>query len=136
MKLGADIPLLTNAELSCLERYVDTLAETLGEQLLEVSVYGSVARGETWPSGMPIRSDLDLLVLTSEPVTENTKSDLLDATYPLFLECGRQLGPTFLTDGELTRPRTQGRRVLAEHIRRDAICIYPARAAASRRLRQ
>jgi predicted nucleotidyltransferase len=33
-----------------------------------VRVFGSVARGESWPAGIPIRSDLDLLVLVSEPI--------------------------------------------------------------------
>lgn len=136
MKLAAAVPLLTDVERSCLERYLDVLAGALGEQLLEVSVYGSVARGEAWPPGMPIRSDLDLLVLTSSPVPEEVQTELLDATMPLFLECGRQLGPIFLTPEELERPATEGRRALAEHISRDAIRVYEARVAASRRFRQ
>lgn len=126
MKLAAAVPLLTDVERSCLERYLDALVDTLGEQLLEVSVYGSVARGEVWPAGMPIRSDLDLLVLTAEPVPRPLVDELLDATMPLFLECGRQLGPIFLTPGELERPASEERRVLAEHIRRDAIRVYEA----------
>lgn len=126
MRLAASIPLLTDAERTCLERYVDVLIDTLGGNLLEVAVYGSVARGEAWPAGMPIRSDLDLLVLSSRPVPEDVRSELLDATMPLFLECGRQLGPIFVTRAELERAASEARRVLAENIARDAIWIYEA----------
>ncbi len=62
-----------------------------------VRVFGSVARGERWPRGMPIRSDLDLLVLVSEPLEPALEQELIDATYPLFLESGRVIGPQFRT---------------------------------------
>jgi predicted nucleotidyltransferase len=97
VRLSADLPVLSERERSCLERYVDLLVETLGERVLEVSVFGSVARGESWPRGMPIRSDLDLLVLTDAPLQQDEIDDLVVATLPLFLECGRQLGPQFRT---------------------------------------
>jgi predicted nucleotidyltransferase len=128
VRLSADLPLLSEAERSCLERYVDLLVERLGEQLLEVSVFGSVARGESWPSGMPIRSDLDLLVVTGAPLDQAEIDALVDATMPLFLECGRQLGPQFRTRAGLA----EGSPEFAEQLRRDAIPLYDA----SRRLRQ
>ena len=128
MKLVAELPTLTDAERSCLERYLDTLLDALGEQLLEVSVFGSVARGESWPAGMPIRSDLDLLVLVAAPLPQETIDALVDATLPLFLECGRQLGPQFRTHEGLA----EGSPEFAEELRRDAIVVYEA----SRRLRQ
>ena len=71
MKIAAELPLLTEPERSCLERYLDVLRDALGDDLLQVFVYGSVARGESWPAGMPIRSDLDLLVVTADPVPED-----------------------------------------------------------------
>ena len=118
--------MLGEAERSCLDRYVDLLAETLGEQLLEVSVYGSVARDEPWPRGMPIRSDLDLMVITSEPVPRDVADALVDATMPLFLECGRQLGPVFKTGDELTHPKSERAAEFFRQFRRDAIVLYDA----------
>ena len=95
--------LLTDTERSCLSRYLDVLADNLGDNLDEVIVFGSVARGERWPDGMPIRSDLDLLVLTEKALTESVIQSLVDSTYPLFLECGRPITPQFRTREQLDR---------------------------------
>jgi len=126
MKIAPDLPLLDDTERSCLERYLDLLVETLGEQLLEVLVYGSVARGESWPPGMPIRSDLDLLVVTTEPVPAQLAETLVDATMPLFLESGRQLGPVFRTADELEHHRSDRGAEFLRQLSRDAIRIYEA----------
>jgi predicted nucleotidyltransferase len=120
VKLPVELPLLTEAERSCLERYLDLLVERLGEQLLEVSVFGSVARGESWPDGMPIRSDLDLLVVTRQPLPTEEVDALVDATLPLFLECGRQIGPQFRTRQGLA----EGSPEYLEELACDAIAIY------------
>jgi len=119
-----DLPLLNEAERSCLERYLDVLVDTLGSQLVEVVVFGSVARGESWPRGMPIRSDLDLLVVTDEPLPEDAVEVLIDATLPLFLESGRQIGPQFRTREDLTDPKDERAAQFVEHLHRDAIQIY------------
>jgi predicted nucleotidyltransferase len=88
---------LTDAERRTLDAYVALLRDRLGDRLLAIRVFGSVARGEAWWDGMPIRSDLDLLVLVREPLDAALQQELVDATYPLFLESGRQLGPQFRT---------------------------------------
>lgn len=119
-----DLPVLDDRERSCLARYLELLVETLGDGLVEVAVFGSVARGESWPAGMPIRSDLDLLVVTDEPVAEEVQQALLDATLPLFLECGRQLGPQFRTPEQLASPSTERAAEFVEQLRRDAVSIY------------
>lgn len=124
MKVASELPLLRETELACLERYLDLLVQTLGKQLLEAFVYGSVARGESWPAGMPIRSDLDLLVVTDTAVPEDVVERLVDATMPLFLESGRQLGPMFRTADELARPKTDRAAEFLSQFRRDAIRIY------------
>ncbi len=98
--MSAALELLSEAERRTLERYVALLRERLGDNLVSVRVFGSVARGERWWSGMPIRSDLDVLVLVREPIDAALREELLDATYPLFLESGRQLGPQFRTPAE------------------------------------
>jgi predicted nucleotidyltransferase len=91
------LELLNDAERETLHEYVRLLSDRLGESLLAVRVFGSVARGERWWDGMPIRSDLDLLVLVRDPLDPPLAQELLDATYPLFLRSGRQLGPQFRT---------------------------------------
>jgi predicted nucleotidyltransferase len=124
MRLSPDLPVLSAVERSCLDRYVELLAETLGVQLLEVLVYGSVARGETWPAGMPIRSDLDLLVVTEKPVSTETVTAVVEATMPLFLESGRQLAPAFRTRGELADARGERMSEFVAQLRRDGVPIY------------
>jgi hypothetical protein len=42
-----------------------------------------------------MHSDIDLLVLTRDPLPETTLESLGKETYPLFLECGRQIAPQF-----------------------------------------
>jgi predicted nucleotidyltransferase len=88
---------LTATEHACLERYVDVLRDTLGDGLVRIAVFGSVARNERWPVGMPIRSDLDLLVVVRAPLAAEVEEALINATLPLFLESGRQIGPQFRT---------------------------------------
>ena len=101
------------------------LAETLGNELLEGLLFGSVARGESWPSGMRIRSDLDLLVITREPLGESVISPLLDATLPLFLESGRQICPQFRSRADLDNPKDDRAAQFIENVRRDGIRVYP-----------
>jgi predicted nucleotidyltransferase len=120
VRLAAELPVLTELERSCLERYLDTLVEALGDRLLEVSVFGSAARGESWPPGMPIRSDLDLLVLTRDRLPNREIEALVDATLPLFLECGRQLGPQFRTREGIS----EGSGEFREELERDAIVVW------------
>ena len=91
------LAILTDTERRTLDAYVRLLRERLGKRLVSVRVFGSVARGESWPRGMPIRSDLDLLVLVREALEPELQQELVDATYPLFLESGRVIGPQFRT---------------------------------------
>jgi predicted nucleotidyltransferase len=88
---------LSEVEQRTLDAYVATLQSALGDRLLAVRIFGSVARDEPWPVGMPIRSDLDLLVLVSDPLDASEEQALIDATLPLFLESGRQISPQFRT---------------------------------------
>jgi hypothetical protein len=48
-----------------------------------------------WADHSPMHSDIDLLVVTRGAVPDETQEELLNETYPLFLECGRQLSPQF-----------------------------------------
>lgn len=113
----AALEILDATERRTLDAYVALLQERLGERLLRVAVFGSVARGERWPAGMPIRSDLDLLVVVREPLEPGLAQALIDATYPLFLESGRQIGPQFRT------PEQHAASPSREAIERDAVDV-------------
>jgi predicted nucleotidyltransferase len=91
------------------------------ERYLGAFVFGSVARGDAWPAGMPIRSDLDLLVLTRGRVPAEVEDALVDETYPLFLESGRQIGPTFWSRERLEHPPDERARRFLENVRREAV---------------
>ena len=112
------LALLSAAEWRTLDAFVRLLRERLGPNLISVRVFGSVARGERWWAGMPIRSDLDLLVLLREPLDPALQQELLDATFPLFLESGRQLGPQFRTEAEHANSPSR------EAIDRDAVELW------------
>jgi predicted nucleotidyltransferase len=38
-------------------------------------MFGSAARGEMWPAGSPMHSDVDLLVVTRDEVPEATREE-------------------------------------------------------------
>ena len=119
-----DLPTLTESERSCLRRYLSVLIETVGRHLAEVVLFGSVARGQSWPLGMPIRSDLDLLVVTDSPLPEDVVEMLINRTLPLFLESGRQIAPQFRTRDELVHPRDARAAGFVADVERDGIGLY------------
>jgi predicted nucleotidyltransferase len=113
---------LSPVENACLERYLQLLSELPG---VEVWLFGSVARGDVWAASLPMHSDIDLLVLTGEPVAEERRQELLDATYPLFLECGRQLSPQFRTHAEFARPAEARAATFRENVLADGVLLWP-----------
>lgn len=117
-----ELPLLSPVERSCLARYLDLVESTLASNLRRAVVFGSVARGESWPQGMPIRSDLDLLIVVQTAVAEEQIQQLLDATFPLYLECGRQISPQFRTEEQLQADDERAS-VFREHVARDGVTI-------------
>lgn len=117
-----ELSVLSTVERSCLARYLSLLASTLAGNLRRVVVFGSVARGESWPQGMPIRSDLDLLVVVRRAIEEADVQQLLDATLPLYLECGRQISPQFRTEEQLHADDERAA-VFREHVVRDGVTI-------------
>lgn len=118
------LPNLSAMECDCLLRYVETLIGLGAGNIDEIWVFGSVARGESWPRGMGLRSDLDLLAVMNTRLAEEAVQSAVDATYPLFLECGRQISPEFWTVAELDAPSTERKRAFVENFRRDAILIW------------
>src|SRR3954469_9201696 len=112
---------LTATERDCLERYCRLLADRLGPRLVDVRMFGSAARGALWGARSPVRADVALLVVTAEPVPEREAEDLLNETYALYLECGRQLSPHFFSEERLGAPEDERTREFLERVRgRDA----------------
>jgi predicted nucleotidyltransferase len=118
-----ELPSLSMAERDCLRRYVEALLGIGEGRIDEVWVFGSVARREAWPQGMGIRSDLDLLAVVSTSLPAEAVQAAIDATYPLFLQCGR-LSPQFWTAAELDAPSTERKSMFVENFRRDAVLIW------------
>lgn len=116
---------LTELERDCLGRYLLLLRERLGSRLVEVRMFGSAARDEMWPPSSPMHSDVDLLVVTHDVLTEAEEEDLVNETYPLFLECGRQLSPHFYSERQLTEPDTDRMRAFVADIAPDVVVVWP-----------
>jgi predicted nucleotidyltransferase len=92
---------LTGLERDCIEPYSALLRQRLGERLVEIRLFGSAARGDMWAAHWPMHSDIDLLVVTRGMIPEETQDELINETYPLFLECGRQLSPQFRAEASI-----------------------------------
>ena len=71
-----------------------------------------------WDAGSPMHSDIDLLVVTAEALPSETAEQLVNETYPLYLECGRQIGPQFRSAGELSQSQGERAAVFAENLAR------------------
>jgi predicted nucleotidyltransferase len=110
---------LSAIERECLLRYCALLRERLGGSLLRLVLFGSAARGDMWDPGSPMHSDIDLLVVTAEALPLETAEQLVNETYPLYLECGRQIGPQFREAGELSQPQGERAAAFAENLARD-----------------
>ena len=123
-----DVGRLDDLERECLERFCALLHERLGHRLLEVRLFGSAARGDMWPAHSPMHSDVDLLVVTREPVTAREEEELLNETYPLYLECGRQLSPHFFAERRLAEPEDERTRRFLEGVAGEAVTVWPASA--------
>jgi len=85
----------TESERSCLERFVAVLRRMRRDDVRAVWLFGSFARGDMWGRRMPMNSDIDLFIVTEAAVDEAERDAILNETYPLYLECGRQISPQF-----------------------------------------
>jgi predicted nucleotidyltransferase len=121
----AEVTALNPDERRCLDAYVDILRAHFGARLERIELFGSAARGDMWAEHQPFRSDIDLLVFTDTPVLDPESDALVDATYPLFLDCGRQISPHFVTEARATAPETDKDRDFFARIEGDREVIWP-----------
>jgi predicted nucleotidyltransferase len=120
----AALPALSDAENACVARFVGIAAGRLGERLVEIRAFGSAARGDMWRAHSPMHSDIDLLLVTTAEVPEREQEGLLDQTYPLYLECGRQISPHPITRERLAAPDTERTRALVERLPVEAVLLW------------
>jgi predicted nucleotidyltransferase len=120
------VPSLTQRERDCVDRFYALLEKRLGERLIEVRMFGSAARGDMWPNNSPMHSDIDLLVVTRDEASSVEQEELIDETYPMSLECGRQISPHFFSERRLKAPDDEGTRDFLQRMSRDAVVEWPA----------
>ena len=120
----AAMPSLNDSEHDCLRRYCALLEERLGDRLVAVRMFGSAARGDMWSATSAMRSDIDLLVITREEVPAEEQEVLLNDTYPLYLECGRQLSPHFFSERRISEPESEHTRAFLDRIEADAVAVW------------
>jgi len=116
---------LDERERDCLDRYCRLLEERLRGRLVAVRMFGSAARGDMWAAHAPMNSDIDLLVVTTHDVPESEQKPLLDETYPLYLECGRQLSPHFFNERRLAEPESERTREFLARIEPESVTVWP-----------
>jgi hypothetical protein len=126
---------LTGLERECLDRYCRLLAERLGGDLVRVRLFGSAARGDMWPERSPMHSDIDLLVVVRREPAAAEQDALLAETYPLYLECGRQLSPHFFAEARLAAPADERTRAFLADVNADGVDVWPAAHAAASAVR-
>lgn len=110
---------LTETERKCVLRYLTLLSDALEDNLCEVWLYGSYARGDMWWQTSSMHSDVDLLILTENPVPEDVQQSLTNATYPLFLECGRQIAPQLKTCLDFYKPKNDRSRDFKQRVQEE-----------------
>jgi predicted nucleotidyltransferase len=113
------------AERRCVRRFLDLLEEAF-DDLRQVWLFGSFARGDAWGPHMPMNSDIDLLVVTVREVTAEAREALVNETYPLYLECGRQISPQFWSAAKFDDPPTETARTFKEQLLREGAVLVPA----------
>jgi predicted nucleotidyltransferase len=116
---------LTEAERHAIRRYLRLLHAELGSSLEEAWLFGSAARDEMWADFWPMRSDVDLLVVVADELAPTREQELFDLTYPLYVDCGRQISPAFRTHTQLLGQWAPLRR----EVQRDGVRLWPEAAA-------
>jgi hypothetical protein len=103
---------LTQRERDCVERFYALLEKRLGERLVEVRMDPS-----------PTHSDIELLVVTRDEASDVERDELADETYPMFLECGRQISPHFFSERRLAAPDDERTREFVMRMSADTVVL-------------
>jgi len=115
---------LNETERGCVLKYLFLSGHLTEGALQEVWLFGSAARGDMWPDGSPMHSDIDLLVLTDQPLSSEIQRSLIEKTYPLFSECGRQISPQFRTLAQFYEPANEKANNFGQGVQREGKLLY------------
>ena len=74
-----------------------------------------------WAEFWPMRSDIDLLVVTTEILSPVLEDELVALTYELYLRSGRQISPAFRTRERLRSTWAP----LQVEVSRDGLRLWP-----------
>jgi hypothetical protein len=74
---------------------------------------------------MPHHSDIDVLIVTATAMPEPQKERLINDTYLLFLEYGRQIDPKFRTLEQFRELARRGEHDFDAHVLEEGRRIYP-----------
>ena len=110
---------LNEIEQDCVRRFVTLLYDRLGDNLYAVWLFGSAARGDMWGEQSSLHSDVDLLVIAKQPVAADVREGLVNETYSLYLECGRQIAPQFKTKAEVNAPASEQLANFLDRVRKE-----------------
>ena len=72
----------------------------------------------------PVIETIDLLVLTTVRPAKELCEALVDETYALFLECGRQISPSVTTVEEFDAPPNERLREVYARVRGEGAVVY------------
>ena len=92
-------------------------------------MFGSFAKGDMLPRHMAMNSDIDLLVITAGKLEPAIQEALVNDTYPLYLECGRQISPQFWSTAKLMSPQAEAAVAFKQRVLADGAPIFLANAA-------
>jgi len=104
-----------------------SLPQRLQETAAEIWLYGSAARGDMWADFWPMRSDIDVLIVTSSELHSESEEAVRHAVYELTPDCGRRIDVPIRTRAQL---RGQWAPLWSE-VQRDGVCLWPAGSGVS-----
>ena len=123
--MSATLEHLEPIEADCLWRFIGALSARLGSNLVEVRLFGSAARGDISRKGSQLTSDIDVLVLTRKALPNDLQEALVNETYQLYLECGRQIAPQWRSADEWATPADERARFFKEAVEKEGRALYP-----------
>ncbi|MFK0686365.1 nucleotidyltransferase domain-containing protein [Ochrobactrum sp. BD67] len=124
MITSLEIPGLNKLEAKAVYKFSRDVQKIVGIDLRLVGLFGSMARGDAWAQTSTNRSDIDLLVVTGNPLDRDTRHKIDEMTYGLFLYCGRQISPQYRDAKWMEHPPDQKARDFIAALKNEMIPIY------------
>jgi len=111
--------------MQALRLYLPEVERIAGHRLHAVWLFGSFAREDAWRPGWPMHSDIDLLVVSDPELSRAEQDGLLDATYAVFQDVGRQVSPSFWSSAKWKAPPDMRARAFNERVLAEGRPVWP-----------